>query len=230
VERKHQHLLNVANSLRFQAHLPLSFWDDCVYTAAYIINRLPCSILHNKSSYELLFSTPRSFDHFRIFGCLRYASTLTRQRTKFDPRAKPSVFVGYSSLHKGYRLFDLQTHSYFVSRDVVSYENIFPFAHSLDSFVYPLSNTADISTFPTTDGQLIFPLVFLDSPSTNLSTPPPGPVDIRTTSEPNIDLAASDSSVPADPSPHPPPKKYTRKKCIPGYLQQCHYQLVQHPV
>jgi len=218
----------------------LTFWDDCGHTAAYIINRLPSSILHNKSPYELLFSAPPSFDHFRIFGCLCYASTLTRQRTKFDPRAKPSVFVGYSSLYKGYRLFDLHTHSYFVSRDVVFYEHIFPFAHSLDSFVSPLSNPTDISTFPSTDGQFVFPLAFLDSSSPDIPFSSP-PVDTcpNSASSSIPDLVVSDSSVSISPSsPFVPTapfsipilRKSTRQKCTPGYLQQYHCQLVQHPV
>jgi transposase InsO family protein len=70
VERKHQHLLNVARALRFQANLPLYFWGESVLSVVHIINRIPTPNLSNKIPYECLFFTPPSFSHLRVIGRL----------------------------------------------------------------------------------------------------------------------------------------------------------------
>jgi transposase InsO family protein len=136
VERKHQHLLNVARALRFQANLPLSFWGDCVLTAAYVINRTPSHVLHGKSPYDVLFGKSPNYSLIRTFGSLCYAHYRPRVRDKFGPRSRKCIFVGYPFGQKGWRLYDLERKVYFVSRDVIFLENNFPF-NDMDAPVKP---------------------------------------------------------------------------------------------
>ncbi|XP_075083245.1 uncharacterized protein LOC142166996 [Nicotiana tabacum] len=49
---------------------------------------------------------------------------------KFTVRARKVVLIGYSETQKGYRLYDLENMSIFVSRDVMFKEEIFPFRNN----------------------------------------------------------------------------------------------------
>lgn len=119
VERKHGHLLEVARTLRFHAHLPLKFRGDCVLTATYLINRFPSSVLKFKTPYELLLKHLPSYDYLKVFSCLTMASNPSRIAYKFSPRGILCLFLGYPLLQNGYKLYNLYTHSVFVSRDAI---------------------------------------------------------------------------------------------------------------
>ena len=111
VERKHQHLLNVARSLLFQSNVPVVYWSDCVLTAAFLINRTPSPLLKDRSPYEVLLKKIPNYSRLKTFGCLCYVSTLQKDRNKFTARSRSSIFLGYPSGYKGYKVLDLDTRS-----------------------------------------------------------------------------------------------------------------------
>ena len=72
VERKQRHLLNVARALRIQAHLLLKFWEECVLTAAYLINKMSTLLLKHKSSHRALCHSKPNYAALQVFGSLCY--------------------------------------------------------------------------------------------------------------------------------------------------------------
>ena len=87
VERKYRHFLSMARVLRFQANLPLSFWEEYV-----LINRTPNRVLDGKTPHEVLFGQQSSCDHIKVFGSLCFANILPKDKFMFEIRR--CVFVG----------------------------------------------------------------------------------------------------------------------------------------
>lgn len=129
VERKHRHIPNIARALRFQAHLPIEFWGECILAAGYLINRTPSSILGGLTPYEKIHGKLPTYDHIKVFGSLCYAHNQETKGDKFSPRGRRCVFMGYPYGKKGLRLFDLEKQEFWVSRDVVFFEDQFPYVN-----------------------------------------------------------------------------------------------------
>ncbi|KAG7546386.1 Integrase catalytic core [Arabidopsis suecica] len=166
VERKHQHILNVARSLMFQSQVDLSLWGDCILTAVFLINRTPSQMLSNRTPFEILTGKKPLYDQIRTFGCLCYCSTSPKQRHKFMPRSKACIFLGYPAGYKGYKVMDLESHRVFISRNVEFCEDVFPMAKEKQS---ELSTELLIPKDSLPSGTIFSSLPPQISPSTQIS-------------------------------------------------------------
>ena len=143
-----------------------------------------------------------------VFGCKCYKcyATIVHPKQKIEPRAISCVFLGYPCGHKGYKLYDMQSKKFFISRDVKFCEDDFSFSSASQTLTLAHST----------------PILPLHDPSySNIhSNPPPPSIPSPTTSSspppsiPSLDLLTN--SNPIQPDTSVPLRCSTRSKQPPA--------------
>jgi hypothetical protein len=128
LQRELHHIVETGVALLAHSSVPLQFWDDTFVSACYLINQLPSKALGSLTPFEKLFHSKPSYSHLKVFGSVCWPSLRPYNPTKLAFRSMPCVFLGYSSMHNGYKCFHIPTSQVYMSRDVVFDETVFPFA------------------------------------------------------------------------------------------------------
>jgi hypothetical protein len=81
-----------------------------------------------KTPIEFLLNEQPDYTFSKVSGCACWPHLRPYNKLKLEFRSKKCVFLGYSSLHKGYRCLHVPTNHLYISRDVVFDEHVFPFS------------------------------------------------------------------------------------------------------
>jgi hypothetical protein len=127
-ERKYRHIVEVDLSLLAHASMPLKYWDEAFLAATFLINRLPTKVLNFSSPLEQLFKEKPNFEGLHTFGCACWPNLRPFNTHKLQFRFKHCVFLGYSTIHKGFKCLDVAEGRVYISWDVVFDETIYPFS------------------------------------------------------------------------------------------------------
>ena len=129
-ERKIRHVVEIGLALLAHASLPSKFWMKLFQPVVYLINLLPTKVIHYQTPLQILFHKILNYNHLHIFGCLYFPflhpwliSSLIDLFLECSLAMPPS--------HKGYLCFYSKFGHFYVSRNVLFFEESFPFKSSL---------------------------------------------------------------------------------------------------
>ena len=108
--------------------------------------------------FEILYSGKiPDVSHLRVFGCKGYMHVPTDKHHKLDAKAIEVVLVGFEPDSKGYHLWDKQTHSVKLSRDVTFDESSFLSHKDVETHPAP-STPIPVVTIPNLAVQPLLPI------------------------------------------------------------------------
>jgi len=113
----------MSRCLLLQAKLPKSLWAKMINTAVFIRNRCPSKCLE-QTPFELWTKRKPFVGFMKIIGSKAIALIKGRRLSKFEPKGKEYILIGYSNESKAYRLWEQGTKRVIKSRDVHFIEDV----------------------------------------------------------------------------------------------------------
>ncbi|MCO5577608.1 hypothetical protein L7F22_031439 [Adiantum nelumboides] len=206
VERKNRTIMEMARAMLAHASLPRSYWAEACNTAVYIQNRSPTHALQDMTPFQAYYGRKPTVSHFRVFGCSDFVHIPKEKRQKLDFKSRKLLFLGYSAESDAYRLYDPDTRTTTVSRDVVFDESFITSAEGAAAQPIPILPPPSLPDPPAS------PVI---TPSTSHPVPPIQSPDVspdHALSDSDSDLDVTDATPEVDLAP---PR---REKRIPGWL------------
>lgn len=122
-ERRNRYIMEMARCMMHEKNLPKKFWAEAANTAVFLQNRLPTKAVKNQTPFEAWYGYKPPVNFLRVFGCLCFTYVPQVKRDKLDKKAVSGIFIGYSDVSKGYKVFQPETETVTISRDVHFMEN-----------------------------------------------------------------------------------------------------------
>ncbi|XP_070677935.1 uncharacterized protein [Malus domestica] len=118
-ERKNRTIVEMAKSMMHEKNMPYTIWGETVNTAVYLLNRCPTKALDKKTPFEVFSGRKPYVKHLRVFGSVCYTHIPQQLRQKLEKSSNKGVFMGYGTIEKGNRVYNLSTQKIILSRDVI---------------------------------------------------------------------------------------------------------------
>lgn len=93
-----------------------------------LINRMPSRVIHNSTPITRLLDIQPNYTFLHTFGCACWPNLRKYNSHKLQFPSNTCVFLGYNSMHKGYKCLDQSIGRIYISRDMVFDESSFPFS------------------------------------------------------------------------------------------------------
>ena len=117
VERLHLTILNGVRAVLVHSNLPQNLWAEAANYIAYTRNRTPCGP-KQEIPEDKWQKRNCKITHLQPFGCKAFFRNHT-EKNKLAPWYQEGILVGYQEATNNYRIYQKQTGSIIISRDVI---------------------------------------------------------------------------------------------------------------